>query len=60
MMRQSVTNNLLTLMHERLRPFIQICHAVQHAHEEGILHRHIKPNNVLVCRYDWEDIQITL
>lgn len=36
-------------LQERLRLFIQICHAVQHAHEKGILHRDIKPSNILVA-----------
>jgi eukaryotic-like serine/threonine-protein kinase len=33
---------------ERLRLFIQICHAIQHAHQKGVIHRDIKPTNILV------------
>jgi serine/threonine protein kinase len=33
---------------ERLRLFIEVCHAVQHAHQKGIIHRDIKPSNILV------------
>lgn len=43
-------NNLPT--RERLRLFIQVCHAIQHAHQKGIIHRDIKPSNVLVTLHD--------
>ncbi|MCK4873785.1 MAG: serine/threonine protein kinase, partial [Phycisphaerales bacterium] len=33
---------------ERLDLFMQICEAVQHAHQKGIIHRDIKPGNILV------------
>ena len=37
---------------ERLEMFMQVCYAVQHAHQKGIIHRDLKPNNVLVTRQD--------
>jgi eukaryotic-like serine/threonine-protein kinase len=43
-------NNLST--HERLELFIQVCQAIQHAHQKGIIHRDIKPSNILVTRHD--------
>jgi tetratricopeptide (TPR) repeat protein len=33
---------------ERLHLFIQVCQAIQHAHQKGIIHRDIKPSNILV------------
>ncbi len=37
---------------ERLRLFIQVCQAIQHAHQKGIIHRDIKPSNILVTIID--------
>jgi WD40 repeat protein/tRNA A-37 threonylcarbamoyl transferase component Bud32 len=37
---------------ERLDLFIQVCHAVQHAHQKGIIHRDLKPSNILVTLHD--------
>jgi serine/threonine protein kinase/Tol biopolymer transport system component/tetratricopeptide (TPR) repeat protein len=47
-------NNLSTK--ERLALFIQVCNAVQHAHQKGIIHRDIKPTNVMVTHHDGKPV----
>ena len=37
---------------QRLELFVQICRAIQHAHQKGLIHRDIKPSNVLVQLQD--------
>ena len=32
--------------------FTQVCHAIQHAHQKGIIHRDTKPSNILVTLHD--------
>src|SRR5258708_30021996 len=43
-------NNLST--RQRLDLFIEVCQAIQHAHQKGIIHRDIKPSNILVADHD--------
>ncbi len=41
---------------DRLKLFMQVCHAVQHAHQKGIIHRDLKPSNVMVTLHDGEAV----
>jgi tetratricopeptide (TPR) repeat protein len=36
----------------RLKLFLDVCQAIQHAHHKGVIHRDVKPSNVLVTRHD--------
>ncbi|MBW8863846.1 MAG: serine/threonine protein kinase, partial [Verrucomicrobia bacterium] len=44
-------DNQLTIA-ARLNLFVQVCQAIQHAHQKGVLHRDIKPSNILVVLHD--------
>ena len=41
---------------QRIGLFIQVCHAIQHAHQKGIIHRDIKPSNILVASHDGKPV----
>lgn len=47
---QFCRENCLNLR-QRLRLFIDVCHAIQHAHQKGIVHLDIKPSNVMVTSF---------
>jgi eukaryotic-like serine/threonine-protein kinase len=40
----------------RLELFIPVCRAIQHAHQKGVIHRDVKPSNVLVTLIDGKPV----
>jgi serine/threonine protein kinase len=40
----------------RLKLFLDVCHAIQHAHHKGVIHRDIKPTNVMVTLHDGKPV----
>lgn len=45
----------LSIQH-RLGLFQQICSAVQHAHQKGVIHRDLKPTNILIESHDGKPV----
>ena len=45
---------------QRLELFLDVCQAIQHAHQKGIIHRDIKPSNILVSQGDngWPMVKV--
>ena len=51
-LREEVAALLASHEADRLELFVLVCEAVQHAHQRGIIHRDVKPSNVLVAIHD--------
>jgi len=47
-------------LNERLELFIQVCNGVQHAHQKAVIHRDLKPTNILIMLQDGVGIGIAI
>jgi eukaryotic-like serine/threonine-protein kinase len=45
-------NRVMVGTRQRLELFLDVCNAIQHAHQKGIVHRDIKPSNILITLHD--------
>jgi serine/threonine protein kinase len=41
---------------QRLELFLPVCQAIQHAHQKGVIHRDVKPSNILVTLHDGKPV----
>ena len=47
-------------LEDRLQLFLRVCRAVEHAHARGVLHRDLKPGNVMVQQIDGEAVPVVI
>ena len=56
---ESITDyckNRQSTLATRLELFLQLCSAIEHAHQVGLLHRDIKPDNILVTEVNGQPV----